>query len=189
VTGFRRSGRFDTVRGRGLLAVALLAALSVPAGAAPATAAPATAAVTSIDVYAIGDFHGRLESNGESAGIAVLGAFLADARRTNPASLVVSTGDNVGGSPFLSAASGDQITIDLLEEVGLDATAVGANELRLAEAELAGAIADADFPFLAANLYCRTTGNRPYPAYSVQSVDGGDDRVRLGDLPRCDSGP
>ncbi len=95
-------------------------------------------ATVDVQLLAINDFHGALEpasgANGrigttDAGGIEYLATHLARLRRTNPNTVVVSAGDNIGASPLLSSLSHDEATIEALNLAGLDVSAVGNHEL------------------------------------------------------------
>ncbi len=88
---------------------------------------------------------------------------------------MVSAGDNIGASTFISAIDDDNPTIDALNRMGLAASAVGNHEFDKGIADLTGRVTDrADFPLLGANVY--RGADRVLPAYSVSTVGG----VRVG---------
>ncbi len=78
-----------------------------------------------LNLLGINDFHGRIDTNTvKFAGtVEQLRAEAGDAR-----TLMVSAGDNVGASLFPSAVEGDIPTIDVLNALELDASAVGNHE-------------------------------------------------------------
>jgi len=90
-----------------------------------------------VQILAITDFHGALEpgegSNGRIAsrdvgGLEYLATHLARLRATNPHTIVVAAGDNIGASPLLSSMFHDEPTIEGLGEAGLEISAVGNHE-------------------------------------------------------------
>ncbi len=94
---------------------------------------PANAAVVEIQILGINDFHGRLEAEGTTAtsipGAAKLAGVVDRLRALNPTGTVfVAAGDNVGASTFTSQALDDRPTIDALNAMDLDASAVGNHE-------------------------------------------------------------
>ena len=133
-----------------------------------------------LQLLGINDFHGRLESpatgaNGPIGGAAQLAGLVNQLRGQNPNTLFLAAGDNIGASTFVSAIDKDNPTIDALNLMGLDASAVGNHEFDKGSADLTDrVIPRADFDYLGANVY---RGNeRALPAYSVKTVDG----VRVG---------
>ena len=160
-----RSHRFT------LAAIALTVALGIPTLAGSA----ATAAETpvAIDILSFNDFHGRLEASSPSAGAAVLGGLVTSFRAANPNTLVVSGGDSIGASTFTSFIQKDQPTIDALNAIGVDASAIGNHELDGGQADLEGRIIPAtNYPLLSANIYNRTTGQPEFAQYALKQTGG-----------------
>ncbi len=156
-----------------------------------------------IQLLSFNDFHGNLEPPGGSSGRIVtdhvlnaagtgavdvttdaggaeyLATHLKQARAGHKNTLTVAAGDIVGASPLLSAAFHDEPSIESMNALGLDATAVGNHEFDEGYQELqrlakggciddgdgannqnscaAGTFKGANFPFLAANVvYAKT---------------------------------
>jgi 2',3'-cyclic-nucleotide 2'-phosphodiesterase (5'-nucleotidase family) len=212
--------RIQSRRSRTLTALAALTVAGlVGAGAAQPAGAGQQGAGRTVDVQllAINDFHGNLEppagSGGqvkvgvnpdgtdrtvEAGGVEYLATHLDRLRAQHRNSLTVAAGDLVGASPLLSAAFHDEPTIEALNLVGLDVSAVGNHEFDEGYRELlrlqhGGCIDDgagrdnqdscpdgtfdgADFTYLSANVTYTKTGQTVLPAVSVQEVDG----VRVG---------
>ncbi|GAA4285964.1 bifunctional metallophosphatase/5'-nucleotidase [Georgenia daeguensis] len=128
-----------------------------PAAPAPAEAdevadeavAPATVGPdgVTIDLLGITDFHGALKQ------APVLAGMINTIRVENPDAVFVSAGDNIGGSTYESAIQQDAPTIDVLDAMGLEASAVGNHEFDQGYADLAGRVdARADWTYLGANV-------------------------------------
>ena len=107
-------------------------------GVAALLGAQSLPATVDVQVLAINDLHGALEpasgTNGrigttDAGGIEYLATHLARLRRTNPNTVIVSAGDNIGATPLLSSLSHDEATIEALNLAGLDVSAVGNHEL------------------------------------------------------------
>lgn len=146
-------------------AAAALAALALGAFAPtvlpPAAAAEQTAAATTtITVLGITDLDGRIERTADPAtgavtgpGAVTLACEVAQARESSPDALLVSSGDNVGGSTASPAPLEDRLALDVLNAMGVDASALGGHELGRGMDDLTGRILPAAaFPYLAANL-------------------------------------
>ena len=191
-----------------LLALTLILPVAVSA-AKPPTSPPGD---VNVQLLAINDFHGNLQppsgSSGRigsaandaaciaaapncylAGGFAYLADDVKDLEATNPErTLVVSAGDNIGGSPLISAAFHDEPTIEALNLIGLDFSAVGNHEfdegvdeiLRIQNGgchpvdgcDTGHDYAGADFQFLAANVVYKTTGKTILPAYKIRSLGG-----------------
>jgi 5'-nucleotidase len=140
----------------------------------------APAGPVELQLLSINDFHGRLESpatvDGQPVGgAAQLTGLVNQLRAENPNTLFVSAGDNIGASTFISAIDEDNPTIDVLNQAGLDVSAVGNHEFDKGMADLTGRVTDrADFPYLGANVY--RGDQRALPAYAVRTVGG----IRVG---------
>jgi 5'-nucleotidase len=132
----------------------------------------------------------------DAGGVEYLATHLAQARQGHPYSLTVAAGDLIGASPLLSAAFHDEPTIEALNALKLDATAVGNHEFDEGYKELlrmqnGGCIDDgagannqnscpdpakpfegADFPYLAANVKYAGTNQTILPAYTIKNIKG-----------------
>ncbi|WP_460772421.1 ExeM/NucH family extracellular endonuclease [Microbacterium sp. GXF7504] len=123
-----------------------------------------------LNLLNINDFHGRIDGNTVAfAGtIEQLRAEYGDDR-----SLFLSDGDNIGASLFASAVAGDQPTIEVLNALGLAASAVGNHEFDQGLDDLQGRVSDlADFPYLGANVYAKGTTDPALPEYTTLEADG-----------------
>ncbi|MFK5584768.1 cell wall-binding repeat-containing protein [Serinicoccus sp. LYQ131] len=103
-------------------------------------------------------------------------------------SMTVSPGDIIGGSTFLSGLFQDEPTIEVMDEIGMDVASVGNHEFDEGVDELLrmqdggchpdkGCFGDepypgAGFPYLAANVVDRETGEPILPATEVRTVNG-----------------
>jgi 5'-nucleotidase len=193
------------------LAVALVTlSLVIPASTLAAKPQDKPPHTVDVQLLAINDFHGSLEpptgSGGRvgtvlndaactpanncvfAGGVAYLADDIRDLEATNPNTLVVSAGDNIGATPLISAAFHDEPTIESLDLLGLDVSAVGNHEFDEGVTELlrmqnggchptdgcqtGHTFAGADFQFLAANVVYKDTGETILPASTVKTVGG-----------------
>ena len=147
--------------------------LAASGSAIPAAAAPAPGDPVAIDIVSINDFHGRLEPSTPAAGAAVLGGMVDSFEAANPNTLFVSAGDSLGASTFTSFIQDDQPTIDALNAIGLDASALGNHEFDQGASDLDERILPAvEFPYLAATVYRQGTTTPAYQEYEVTEVAG-----------------
>lgn len=128
-----------------------------------------------VDIFSFNDFHGRI-GNG-----AKLFTPVVQDRNEKGADkvLLLSAGDNVGGSTFESGSLNDQPTIDMLNAVGVEANAVGNHEFDKGWSDLSKRIIPGfSSPYLGANVYEKgtTTVASPLKASTVIVKDG----VRIG---------
>lgn len=154
----RRAVRGATV-GLGAAALAASGAL-VPLGAVAAEPGQ------QITLMGFNDFHGAL------GGASALACQVETVRAESETSFLFSAGDNVGGSAFESAVQNDEPTIDVLNALGVDASAIGNHEYDQGQDDLFDRIEPrTDFPDLAANVY-DAEGNRVHDAYKIVERDG-----------------
>lgn len=164
-----------------------------------------------VQLLSFNDLHGNLEPPAGSAGnvseaqpdgtvkaipaggVEYLATSLRTARKGNPYSVTAAGGDMVGASPLLSGLFHDEPTIEALNGLDLDVTAVGNHEFDEGAAELARLqnggchpvegcyekgkkFKGADFPYLAANVTKEKTGRPLLKPYTVWKKNG----VKIG---------
>ena len=193
-------------------ALAALAAALALAGCA--TAPAPDAAPLTLRLIAFNDFHGNLESSGltlpwpdpadrtkvarlAAGGAAPLAGLVRALRQGAPHSLVVSSGDLIGGTPLISALFLHESTIDIANRIGVDLAIPGNHEFDAGKDELLrvlrggcraqaadaltqscpldGRHEGARFPTFAANVTDRS-GRTLFPPSVVKTVDG----VKIG---------
>ncbi|MFJ4837944.1 bifunctional metallophosphatase/5'-nucleotidase [Streptomyces sp. NPDC088746] len=164
-----------------------------------------------VQLLSFNDLHGNLEPPAGSAGtvsetqadgtvksvpaggVEYLATSLRNARKGNPYSVTAAGGDMVGASPLLSGLFHDEPTIEALNGLDLDVTAVGNHEFDEGATELARlqnggchpvegcyekgkTFEGADFPYLAANVTAEKTGKPILKPYTVWKKNG----VKIG---------
>ncbi|NMR18992.1 ExeM/NucH family extracellular endonuclease [Cellulomonas fimi] len=126
-----------------------------------------------INLLNINDFHGRIDANtvkfaGTVEQLRAEGGELS--------TLLLGAGDLIGASTFASAIAADQPTIDVLNALDLDASAVGNHEFDAGLADLTDrVIADgtnAEWAYLGANVYAAGTTDPVLPEYALFDIDG-----------------
>lgn len=185
---------------RGLAAslLVLLAACHGTRTAAPPAQAAGESKAGTVRVIALNDFHGYLEpspfhpegATGEvlAGGAVAVAGTVERLRAEQPHAIVVGAGDLVGASPLTSSLLHDEPSIDALDRMGMNVTAVGNHEFDHGRDELLRlqkggcpvegcASGQAPFPgakytYLAANIFDSDTGERPFPAYAIREVAG-----------------
>lgn len=129
----------------------------------------AEAAPVQLTLLGINDFHGRIDSNT----VAFAGTVEELREAASGPTLFLSAGDNIGASLFASSVSQDQPTIDVLNAMGLEASAVGNHEFDRGFADLSGRVSDAfDAPQLGANVYEKGTTTPALDEYALLDADG-----------------
>lgn len=127
-------------------------------------------ATKEVNLLNINDFHGRIDANTvKFAGtVEQLRAAAGDANTA-----FISAGDNIGASLFASASQEDKPTIDVLNALELQASAVGNHEFDKGYADLDGRVNDAAaWDYLGANVYAKGTTTPVLDEYKIITVDG-----------------
>jgi len=158
-----------------------------------------------LKIIAFNDFHGNLQSPGkfkanaqspgvEAGGVDFLAGYVRHLKRENPNNVVVAAGDLVGASPLVSSLFHDQDTIEAMDRLGLEFSAVGNHEFDRGKKELlrkqyggcfkpdgtqcedaagdSASFKGAKFKYLAANVFDTSTGKTLFPGYGVKTYDG-----------------
>jgi 5'-nucleotidase len=175
--GRRRTPGEARALARPIRAAFLATVIAVGMAAAPIAARGGDDDAVDVQLLAFNDFHGRLQPPSgndarfgsiEAGGLEYLASHIARLKASNPNTVVVSAGDNIGASPLLSAMFHDEPSIEGLSAAGLQLSAVGNHELDEGWAELyrmqnggchpvegcldGTGFAGAAFQFLAANI-------------------------------------
>jgi 5'-nucleotidase len=125
--------------------------LSACAAQVPPTVAQAPTAPIEVQILAINDFHGNIETppdpvsitqpdgtilKARVGGAAQLAGALERAREGHPNTITVAAGDLIGASPLASAYFLDEPTVDAMNLLGLSVASVGNHEFDKGSAEL-----------------------------------------------------
>ena len=156
-----------------LSSLAVTAASVLALSALVATPAAAVEPPVTIDLVSINDFHGRIEAIPPAGGAAVLSGVVKQYKTANPNTAFVAAGDLIGASTFTSFIQQDQPTIDALNAAGLDVSSFGNHEFDQGRADVDNRVlVEADWPYLAANLYDTTTNEPAYQEYELKEYGG-----------------
>ena len=174
-------------RSRLAAATTAVGVLVAPLAVVGLTAAPAHAApVVEVNLVAVNDFHGRINANTTSWASTVE---TVSADTTTPANtLMVGAGDLIGASEFASAILSDQPTIDVMNTLDLDASAVGNHEFDKGWADLRDRVIGPDasrnakWDYLASNVTLRANGAPALPPFSTFTLDSGTPADTTDDL-------
>ncbi|WP_209371487.1 bifunctional metallophosphatase/5'-nucleotidase [Brevibacterium renqingii] len=148
------------------------------ANSADESSAQAAASGTQVQLLNITDFHGRISDAGTQVASVVEEERAAFAEKGDTGML--SAGDNIGASPYNSSSAKDTPTIDVLNAIGVQASAVGNHEFDRGLADLSGRVVDeADFPYLAANVYDKGSQNVADGLDEYTIVDVGEVKVAV----------
>ncbi|MEO9247469.1 5'-nucleotidase C-terminal domain-containing protein [Citricoccus nitrophenolicus] len=144
--------------------------------AVTAAAAPAAEGTEKIALLSFNDFHGALseEYSGTLFSHTVEGYRTAfESANGEGSTLLTSAGDLIGASASVSNVQQDEPTLEIMNQLGLAASAAGNHEFDKGLDDLTGRVADiADFEFLAANFVDPDSQEPVLPSHQVFQVDG-----------------
>lgn len=179
----RRRGQFRSA----LTAAATASALVVCLAPSAAAQDHSTDTTVNFSVSNITDFHGHIEQVVDTGDDGVPGTAddtVTEAGAATIAGMVdrlraaegidghihTTSGDNVGGSAFTSALLDDEPTLEVLNEMGVDVSAVGNHEFDQGYEDLIGRISEnSDYPILGANVTVED-GREELDAYDIQTI-------------------
>ena len=119
---------------------------------------------TTFTIYSLNDFHGMLTKSGSYPGISRIGEYLMSNYEESPeTTLILSAGDMFQGTAVSSLTKGRAV-VDVMNTIGFDAMTIGNHEfdwgieevLKYQDGNLENG--EAEFPFLAANIKDKKTG-------------------------------
>ena len=112
--------------------------------------------MTTFDLYSINDLHGKLPDGDNHPGVDELTTYLKNAKKTDDNVILLSAGDMWQGTAESNLTGGLLIT-DWMNEMDFAAMALGNHEFDWGEEAVKRNAEFAEFPFLAINIYDRTT--------------------------------
>ncbi|MCM3790573.1 5'-nucleotidase C-terminal domain-containing protein [Domibacillus indicus] len=151
------------------------------------------ASTVKVQLLGLNDLHGQIDTvtklklNGENVlagSMEYTAAAIKQREAANPNTLLVHTGDMIGGSPLVSAAFQDEPTVEVMESMGVDVGTLGNHEFDEGIEELHRMIGGGDhpkgvpgydgmnFPIVAANAFDTATGELITKPYVVKKAGG-----------------
>ncbi|MFJ5714519.1 bifunctional metallophosphatase/5'-nucleotidase [Neobacillus sp. NPDC093127] len=148
----------------------------------------------SVKLLSVNDLHGKIDVTGtvnnENYGRAdYLATYLKARKATNPDNtLIIHSGDMIGGSSPVSALLQDEPTVEIMHAIGFDVGTVGNHEFDEGTQELLRMVHGGDhpngtigykgmnFPVVAANVEYKDTGKLVFDPYAIKEVAG----VKIG---------
>ena len=118
------------------------------------------------------DTHGHDVLGGESMGLATVAAVRDSLQEQGYEVLVLDAGDALQGDTFANHYKGSSV-IDLMNEVGYHAMAVGNHDFDFGQEVLQERIAQATFPVLSANVVYEGTGEPVFEANTILTLRDG----------------
>lgn len=138
-----------------------------------------------IDFYNINDLHGKFADADSNIGVDELTTYLKNVRKTDDHAFFLSTGDMWQGSSESNMTKGMIIT-DWMNELDFTAMAIGNHEYDWGGEYIEENADIAEFPFLAINIYDRSTNKRvDYCEPSVMVDAGGVQVGFIGAIGDC----
>ena len=125
-----------------------------------------------VDFYNLNDIHGKLDDADTHPGLDELSTYLADVKQTDDHTVLLSSGDMWQGSAESNLTKG-LIMTDWMNQMGFSAMAMGNHEYDWGEAPIEENDKQAQFPFLAINIYDRETDQQVSYCESSVIVDLG----------------
>lgn len=124
----------------------------------------------SFDIFAINDLHGKLVDGENQPGVDELTTYIKSRRQENENLLLISVGDMWQGSSESNLTKG-LLTTDWMNDIGFNAMVMGNHEYDWGDSFVRSNEAIAQFPYLAINIYDRTTNQRLDYCQSSVMVD------------------
>jgi 2',3'-cyclic-nucleotide 2'-phosphodiesterase (5'-nucleotidase family) len=145
-----------------------------------------------VQLLGMNDLHGKIDVTGtdpKRPGMKFgradyFAAYIRQREATNPNSLVMHSGDMVGGSSPVSALLQDEPTVEIMNAIGFDVGTLGNHEFDEGVDEMLRLIEGGDhpngtknyqgmkFPVVAANVEYKDTGKPVLAPYAIQEVGG-----------------
>lgn len=152
----------------------------------PEKAEPQSQRTVEVQLLGLNETHGQLvplsQRNADGSRMAVGGAaalatYLEREEAENSRTLIIDSGDFMQG-PAISSYFEGKPTVEVFNEIGVDAVAVGNHEFDWGWDALQQRMAEAEFPFLANNIIRDATGEQPegiapYEVFKLQGVEVG----------------
>ncbi|MFW2513218.1 5'-nucleotidase C-terminal domain-containing protein [Demequina sp. SO4-13] len=155
--------------------------IAFPASAGvPIDPEPELATTTSVQFLGTNDFHGRILPDFDSgeAGAAVMAGAVKQLQGPYTNTVFGAAGDLIGASSFESSVAGDKPTIDVLNSMGLDVSAVGNHEFDQGYDDLVNRVMNEDatdggatWEYLGANVRIEEDGSAALPETWLATFD------------------
>ncbi len=136
---------------------------------------PLPAGTTAINILNLNDFHGRIDTDGKGTlGKNFACTILTQREALGAANtLTLGAGDLIGASPFTSSVQNDEPTLDFLDAIGMDASAVGNHEFDQGYDDLTQRVETrADFEYVGANVFLKGTQTPALKTHEMYDVAG-----------------
>jgi len=132
-----------------------------------------------IQLNQLSDFHGALENSATNAGAAILATAFANDRKVVPATFTMSSGDNFGAAPVISAEFEEIPTVEAMNLMKFDVSTFGNHEHDREMAHIVKMINLSEFKWVVSNystLNPLNSGTNKVATYQILERNG----VRIG---------
>ncbi|QHE51503.1 5'-nucleotidase C-terminal domain-containing protein [Pontibacillus sp. HMF3514] len=174
----------------------LAGAMTAVMGLAPFTAQAADEGNVEVQLLFMNDLHGKIDYessekdvNGDGVedsvgGMPYLATYLEQREAENENTLLLHSGDMIGGSPLVSAYFQDEPTIEIMEAMGFDVGTLGNHEFDEGVEEMLRMINGGEhpdgtegydgmnFPVVAANVQYKDTKDLVIDPYTIEEIGG-----------------
>jgi len=130
------------------------------------------------DLYNINDLHGKVADGENHPGVDELTTYLNNAKQQEEHTIILSSGDMWQGSSESNLTQG-ALTTEWMNDVGFAAMTLGNHEYDWGETPIENNAQLAEFPFLAINIYDRTTNEQVDYCQSSTVVDLGEMQIGI----------
>lgn len=126
-----------------------------------------------LTIYALNDFHGKIYS--ENGGLSRIGNYLINQRNKNEErTIILASGDMFQGTALSNLSEG-KLVAEAMNEIGFSSMTIGNHEFDWGIDALKSIGEVANFPFLAANIFEKETGNlvdwaKPYTIVEKENL-------------------
>lgn len=141
--------------------------------------------IVTIDFYTVNDLHGKLSDGDTHPGVDELTTYLKNAEQTDDHVVLISNGDMWQGTSESNLTGGNLIT-DWMNALDFACMTLGNHEFDWGEEAIEDNLSLAEFPFLAINIYERSTDQlASYCSSSVMVEAGGAQIGIIGAIGDC----
>ena len=130
-----------------------------------------------LDFYAFNDLHGKFCDTAKQPGVDELGTYFENRKQYDDNIIILSTGDMWQGTAESSLLKGEILT-EWMNELGFVSMTLGNHEFDWGEDAIRKNLEIADFPFLAINIYDKSTGK--LADYCTPSIMIERDGIQIG---------
>lgn len=150
----------------------------------PATLQAQTLKQVNVTILGTSDMHGNVTSwvyeagrDFENSGFARTATLVKEVRKENPNTLVIDNGDTIQGTILTDELFNRDLTkphpvIAIMNEIGYDSMTLGNHEFNFGVPLIRKMEKEANFPFLAANIYKKGTEEHFVKPYIIKEMDG-----------------